>query len=148
MLGEDLLLDATQVIPLIEAETYLVKLRERVADAERKTLAEQEWTESEIRQLSPTLNPSVRALVDICLTRPGEWVGYSEIIEKANLSRPQLRGALAGLTMTIKSRFQRQNWPFEAEWAGGGEGEMYYRVAPEYADAWRLAGGTPSEAEE
>lgn len=138
MLNDSLLLDATQVIPLVEAESYLVQLRERATHDERQVWPDSPWTAADIQQLAPTLHPAVRLLVNLCAARAGEWVGFSEVVAQSGLTRPQLRGALAGLTMTVKHRFARQNWPFDAEWAGGGEGEMYYRIAPDMAPYWAI----------
>jgi len=132
------LLDASQVIPLPEAESYLVQLRERVAEVQKLELPDQAFAEEDFQRLAAELtNPSVRAIFTECSKRPGEWISFSEMLTVTGATHPQLRAALAGLTMWVKRRFERGNWPIDSSWSVTGDGQMHYRLDSERAAWWR-----------
>ena len=75
--------------------------------------------------------------MELCSTRPDEWISLRDVEAKASRTPGEARGDLAGLTMMVKRRFGRSNWPFAAEWAAGGEENSYYRMEPALAEIWR-----------
>lgn len=95
------------------------------------------WTDEDIARLAITVtNPTVLAALDLLSATPGRWVSLPTIREHAGRSREEARGDLAGLTIMIKHRFGRRNWPFEIRWAVGGEQTAHYRLASGLAEAW------------
>lgn len=68
-------------------------------------------------------------------------MGYVCSVESAaGRTQTQARADLAGLTMIVKSRFRRRNWPCGGEWAAGGEQQFYYRsLSEDHARWWREA---------
>lgn len=97
------------------------------------------WTKADIRRLKADVhNPTVRATMDLTSADPGQWVSLRQIEARAGRTLSQARSDLAGLTMIVKSRFGRRNWPFEALWAAGGEQQYYYRsLSDDHARWWR-----------
>jgi hypothetical protein len=97
------------------------------------------WTQEDIRRLRDEVrNPTVRATLDLTSQRPNEWIPLREVESAAGRSTRQARSDLAGLTMFLKSRYGRHNWPFQAAWAAGGEPQVYYRaLSPDHARWWR-----------
>lgn len=81
-------------------------------------------------------NPTVIAALDLCAAAPGDWVALQDVKSKAERTQPQARADLAGLTMMVKRRFSRSNWPFEAQWEAGGPGQIYYSMNGEQAKMW------------
>jgi hypothetical protein len=79
-----------------------------------------EWSTDDLVALGRVANPKRRAVLDLCSERPESYVSLTEVVEAAGVSRPAARGQLAGLTMVIKSRFKRRNWPFVLRWAAVG----------------------------
>jgi hypothetical protein len=72
----------------------------------------------------------------MCASRPGEWISIRDVETKAGRRRYQARGDLAGLTMMVKRRFARSNWPFSVEWAAGGDENAYYSMDVPTAQMW------------
>jgi hypothetical protein len=114
-LGTQLFLSIEQVIPLPEAQDYVLQLREKAAEAESTRYPDVPWTLEDFRRLSSEArHAGVRAVLNECSARSNQWVALSEILSGSELSHPQLRAALAGLTQIVKRRFGRSNWPFES----------------------------------
>jgi len=89
--------------------------------------------------LGRVANATTRAALDLCADRPGESVSLTEIVEAAGVVRPVARGQLAGLTMVIKHRFHRGNWPFSTDWAADGTQQAFYKMSVDAAERWRQA---------
>ena len=65
--GDDLVLDVTQVIPLPEAADYTVRIRDKEAEQERRTYPNVDWTQEEIERLSNLIaSPFTFRLLDMC----------------------------------------------------------------------------------
>ena len=142
--GDDLVLDVTQVIPLPEAEDYMVRMRDRESEQERRDYPDVDWTREEIERLAQQLSSRIiLGILDACAASPGEWVGWGDI--RANLdeggSGPS--HAMRALTIRVKRWFGRRNWPMEYEWpdysprASGDE--RVFRMSSEIAAWWRDA---------
>ena len=84
-------------------------------------------------------NPTVIAALDLCAASPGEWIPLRDVEARAERTRYQARGDLAGLTMMLKHRFGRANWPIEPGWEAGGPGQIYYRMSHDQAAMWLAA---------
>ena len=144
--GDDLVLDVTQVIPLPEAEDYTVRIRGREAEQERRTYPDLDWTREEIERLANLItSPFNLRLFDTCAERPGEWVSLSDVREGGSAEEqarwPQARfgaGALGGLTKRIRREFGRDNWPMEYEYVTGGDSRRY-RFSQDVAAWWSAA---------
>ena len=76
--GNDLVLDVTQVIPLPEAEDYMVRIRDKSAeDDEERTYPEIPWTSADIERLAKQLSSRIiLGILDACAASPGEWVKW------------------------------------------------------------------------
>lgn len=144
--GDDLVLDVTQVIPLPEAEHYMVRIRDRDAEQEPRTYPEVDWTREEIERLERLItNPFNFRLLDICSEKPGEWVSLSDVRASGSAEQqarwPQARfgsGALAGLTRRVRREFGRDNWPMDFEYRQGRDTRSF-RMSSEIAEWWRGA---------
>ncbi len=135
-----LVVDATRVIPLPGAEDYIIRVREKAAELEKRQFATIEWTRNDIEHLRSVLyNPTLVALFELCAARPGEYVSLGAAAERSGQSQAQARGATGGLTTLVRGRFGRGNWPIGAEWAVGGEAQMYYWMSPQIAEWWNGA---------
>ncbi len=66
-------------------------------------------------------------------------MSLTEIVESAGISRAAGRGQLAGLTMVVRNRFGRKNWPFAQKWAADGTPQSFYATSSATASRWREA---------
>jgi hypothetical protein len=110
-----------------------------VAVLPTNSLPSVDWTTADLVALGRIANPTTRTTLDLCAERPDENVSLTEIVESAGISRPAGRGQLAGLTMVVKSRFGRRNWPFVARWAADGTPQSFYAMSAVTAARWREA---------
>lgn len=139
-MGVDCIVDVQQIIPLPEAEDYLVRVRKKATKSEERTYPEIVWTAEDIRDLCAQLrNPAAITMLDLCAETPEQLVTFSAAMKQAGRSHHQARGDLGALTKLVKSRFRRRNWPAIFDWAGGGEQQAYYKMSPEIAEWWRAA---------
>ena len=137
--ASDLLVDVTQVLPLPEAQDYIVRVRNKAAETP-PLHPDVPWTADEIANLRDVVsNPTLTALFGACASQANEWVTLVDVIGESGESVAQARGAMGGLTTLIRGRFKRGNWPIESEWAVGGESQQYYRMSDEIARWWRGA---------
>lgn len=137
-LPSSVVIAASQLFPIPDLELFVVAPA-RAAQRERAAAAFEsvEWTLEDygrIRQL--TQNPTILASLDLCGSRPGEWIALRDVESYAERTAAQARGDLAALTMLVKKQFARSNWPFEAQWEAGGKGQIYYRMTPDQARLW------------
>lgn len=110
-----------------------------LADVPTNALPSVEWTTADLVALGQIANLTTRTTLDICAERPDSSVSLTEIVETAGISRPAGRGQLAGLTMVVKNRFGRRNWPFAAKWAADGTPQAFYAMPAATAVRWREA---------
>ena len=127
-LGDDLVLDVAQVIPLPDAEHYVVRIRDREAAHESRTYPDRVWTREEL---------------DACAHTPEKWVSLADIRARGSIEEqarwPTQRfgaGALDGLTRRIRREFGRDSWPMDFDVAHGGDSRAY-RLPDEIATWWR-----------
>ena len=137
-----LVLDAAQVIPLPEAEDYLVRIRDREAEQERRTYPDVPWSREDIERLAGDVkNANMLDALDRFSETPDQWVPMSELVERIRIDPQRIGGTLGGLTQIINHRFERNNWPFEVEGRSGASGTQsaHYRMTAEVAEWWRTA---------
>jgi hypothetical protein len=104
---------------------------------------EVEWTADDYVKASEVLtNVTALAALDLCSERPGEWVPFEDVIARSGRDPAKARGDTGGLTLTIRARFGRSNWPYEAKWAAGGKQQIYYRMTAAQAAMWQAARAT------
>ena len=149
--GEHIIITVSPIYPVKDVEEFTVaptksaRLTTTAGD-----LGDIDWTPEDMARLrSVATNATVIAMIDLGAEHPGEWISLPAIRERADRTQFQARGDLAGLTMMLKHRFGRRNWPMEARWGAGGAPELvYYRLPPHLAYGWVGAeegGGEPSE---
>ncbi len=144
--GGDLVLDVAQVIPLPEAEHYMIRIRDREAEQEIRTYPDRAWTREEIERLANLLvNRFNLRLLDTCAETPGTWISLSDFRSRGSVEEqagwPEQRfgaGALAGLTRRIRKEFGRNNWPMDFDFGHGGDSRAF-RLSEEVAAWWRAA---------
>lgn len=140
LLESQIILDAQQIIPLPEAEEYLVHLREKAARSADLHDRTEPWTREDVARLAAEVtNPTIICLFDLCADTPTETIPFSDLVLKSGRTRGQARGDLAGLTIWLKARFARRNWPVEFVWAAHGDNQNYYRMSSDVADWWKEA---------
>ena len=146
--GGALLLDAAQIIPLPEAEDYLVRIRSREAEQEHRTWPDMPWTREDIERLAGLITSTLTLwLLDGFAVKPGEWISMGEIRARWNEGhqeeRPEARfaaGELRGLARLVHREFGRDNWPFDFDYRDGGDSRSY-RMTAGVAEWWRAARG-------
>ncbi|CAB4791375.1 MAG: DUF91 domain-containing protein [Actinobacteria bacterium] len=144
------LVSVSQLYPVPEVESFMVGPRSR-GDSEQDVgpeLPEIEWSESDyakLRALPP--KPTVQAILDLCSASPDTAIGLRVIEAAAGRTVFGARGELAGLTMLVKGRFKRRNWPFSVEWgATNGVNQAHYRMSAEQAERWISSAGNLEES--
>lgn len=110
-----------------------------VAEVPTNSLPQVEWTTADLVALGQIANLTTRTALDLCAERPDGTVSLTEVVESAGVSRAAGKGQLAGLTMVVKSRFGRRNWPFTAKWAADGTPQAFYTMSAATAARWREA---------
>jgi hypothetical protein len=106
----------SRLFPLPDLEKSLVAPGTPVADVSTEKLPVIEWTTADLVALGRVANPTTRTTLDLCAERSGDAVSLTEIVDAAGITRSAARGQLAGLTMVMKRRFGRRNWPFVIKW--------------------------------
>jgi hypothetical protein len=135
------LVSVSQLYPVKDVEDFTVApTRATRRASSQPDLPIVPWTADDYRQFAEVAkNPTVLAALELCSTAPGQWTPLRDVEEQAGRTKYEARGDLAGLTMMVKHRFNRSNWPFEAEWEAGGKGQIYYRMSADQATMWQAA---------
>jgi hypothetical protein len=135
----DVLVTASQIFPIPDVEEFTVApIRASARRARHEDYPEVPWDEEALAAFATAAtNPTVLAAMELCSQQPGELVSIRDLESAAARTPHQVRADLAGLTMMVKHRFRRSNWPFSYEWAAGGEHNMYYRMDPSVAEMWK-----------
>jgi hypothetical protein len=81
---------------------------------------------------------SIAGALDLCASRPGEWVTYPEVCEYTGRSRAGIRGDLGELTRLVRKIFGKSSRPFEAPWLPH-RNEYGFRMDAEQAAWWTEA---------
>lgn len=108
------------------------------------------WTSDDLARLAQMANATTLAALDMTSEKADAFVSLTDLIARAGRTRPQAKGELAGLTMIVKRRFGRSNWPFQASWAVGGDPQAFYSMTSQTAELWvtvRDAGAVTPAAE-
>jgi hypothetical protein len=99
-------------------------------------LPEVPWSEEDLRLLQSLPFDVPHAILDLCSARPHEWIGSSDAYEQAGVERKSGPARIAAFGWSMRTRFQRGNPPWNAEWAAGGQNQMYYSVDGATAELW------------
>lgn len=139
-LGDRVLVDVQQLIPLVDAEEYTVRAREKQRETVATALPDVPWTEPDFVTLVERItNPTLRAMFELCSESPDTFVTMTDVRERSQQTPAQARGAFGGFTLILRNLFQRKNWPVDAEWSVTGDGQVSYRLSAERAAWWRKA---------
>lgn len=144
--GEQVIVSVSQLYPVPDVEDFTVApVRASARRARGDDYPDLPWEADDLRRFAELVsNPAVLAAMDLCAKRPGEWISIRDVEAEAGRTPYQVRGDLAGLTMTVKRRFARSNWPFSAKWAAGGDDNFYYRMDAPIAQIWtEIIGSRP-----
>jgi hypothetical protein len=139
--GANVLVTVSQHYPPPDVEEFTVAPTRaaRVAVA-KEALPDVPWSAEDYERAAEVLvNLTARAALELCSAEPDEWVAFEDIIAASGRSPAQARGDAGGLTLTIRARFGRSNWPVEPQWAVGGKQQMYYRMTAAQAAMWKAA---------
>jgi hypothetical protein len=128
-----------QLFPLPDLKESLVGPGTPIAEVPTDQLPSIEWSTADLIALGRIANATTRTTLELCSEKPGSYVSLTEIVDTAEVSRPVARAQLAGLTMVVKRRFGRRNWPFTVQWAADGTQQASYVMAEEIARRWREA---------
>lgn len=126
----------SRLFPLPTLEDSIVAPGTPTADIPVAQLPVVEWHVEELVALGRIANPTARTVLDMCSERADSIVSLTEIVDAAGITRSAARGQLAGLTMVIKSRFKRRNWPFVVKWAADGTQQASYTMSASMAGRW------------
>jgi hypothetical protein len=103
------------------------------------------WTIDDLAQLAALPFEVPQAVMDLCSQRPGDWIGSSEVYEKAGVtSKSSGMGKLAGFGYSIRKRFERSNPPWQSNWSHGGLPQQYYSVDEATALLWTKVRSDPT----
>jgi hypothetical protein len=144
--GDQMIVSVSQLYPVPDVEEFTVApVRASARRARGDDYPELPWDADDLRRFAGVVsNPTVQAAMDLCASRPGEWISIRDVETKAGRTPYQARGDLAGLTMMVKRRFARSNWPFSVKWAAGGDENAYYSMDVATARMWtNIAVGDP-----
>lgn len=137
-----ILLSVSTLYPIPDVEEFTVApTRTTRRAATKPDLPTVEWTQEEYVRLAEIAENSVLAALDLCSESPGHWVALRDVEARAERTRHEARADLAGLTMMVKHRFSRSNWPFEVEWGAASPDQSGYRMSEEQAAMWNNARG-------
>jgi hypothetical protein len=136
---KETLVTVSQLLPVPTVGEFTVVPRSNVPPASPEEYPTIPWTASDYSRLASILsNPGQRGLLDLCAERRGAWIGFGELADITDRGRNGFRADLATLTMLVKRRFDRINWPVEVQWMPD-RNEMCYRMDEESAAAWTAA---------
>lgn len=106
------------------------------------------WDAADLARLAATDMATTRLIsrmLDVLAETPDQRYTTSDLVERLDVSKANLRGSLAALTRHIKRHYAGLGWPMIFEWGGDvGEGapmETHYKVTPELAAIWRQVRG-------
>jgi hypothetical protein len=139
LLTGQVLVTFSRMFPLPDLEKSIVRPGAPVTEIPTNRLPYVEWSVADLVALGRVANATTRTALEMCAERPGRHVSLTEIVEAAGVTRPAARGQLAGLTIVMKRRFGRRNWPFQVKWAADGSQQMSYTMAEGTAARWRDA---------
>jgi len=120
---DEVFVEVSQVIPLPEAEDYLVKVRAKTRETEGRKYPTVDWSAEEIERLRHQMaDRKVSLMLSMLASQPGRWFKWSEVLDHTKRTTHEARGDVAGLTRHIRREWRRDNWPFE--WRNDNEGHV------------------------
>jgi hypothetical protein len=126
----------SQLLPVPTVEQFTVVPRGNVQAAAQQHYSDAPLSASDFQELASVLtNEAMQGALDLCASRPGEWVMYSEISEYTGKSRAQVRAGLGALTRLVRKRFGKNSGPFEAPWLPDRD-DYGFRMNAEQAAWW------------
>jgi hypothetical protein len=135
--GTETLLTVSQLYPIPDVADFVVKPA-RTARAVAAAMDGIEWSESDLVRMSEeNSNPTVLGIMDLTADRPDEWVAFKDVLVTAGRTQREGMGDTAGLTIFVKNRFKRPNWPVERSY--NDLGEALYRMSSEAAEIWKTS---------
>jgi hypothetical protein len=138
--ASEVIITVSQHYPPPDVEDFLVAPTRASRRARVPQLPEVEWTLDDFRRLTAEVdNVTIRATLDLCAEHPGEWVPSEAVQQVTGREPAKHRGDYGGFGITVRSRFDRSNPPFQIKWAAGGSNQQYYTVDLETAEMWRAA---------
>ena len=142
-LDDKVLMSVSQLYPVRDvAEFTVAPTRATKRSPEQGDLPIVDWSAPDYHRFAEVVtNPTVIAALDLCSASPEEWVPLRSVEERSGRTRHEARADLAGLTVMVKHRFERSNWPFEAGWEAAGPGQIYYRMSRQQAVMWSESRG-------
>jgi len=150
----EVIVTASQLYPIPEVEDFTIAPIRAIGRRTRHgDLPEVAWDAEALDRFAEVVSSAtVLAAMELCSSQPGEWVSLRDVEARAGRTLAEARADLAGLTMIVKRRFGRSNWPFQAKWAAGGQDNLYYLMEPTVAELWvalpqdraKFEGGDPS----
>lgn len=143
-IDERVVLSVSTLYPVPDVEEFTVApTRTARRASSQPDLPAVEWTPADYNRLAEVItNATVMAALDLCAADPNTWIALRDVESRAERTRHQARADLGGLTVMIKRRFERSNWPFEAQWEARGPNQNYYSMTREQADMWVSAQST------
>ncbi len=129
----------SRLFPLPDIEKSLVAPGTPSTEIASEKLPWVDWSEADLVALGRAANIVTRTTLDLCSERPGDYVGYTQITEAAEVTRAVTRSQFAHLTMLIKRQFGRRNRPFTMEWNVDGTQEASYTMPASTAELWHRA---------
>jgi hypothetical protein len=134
-----LLVTFSRLFPLLDLEKTTVAPGVATSDVSNAQLPVVDWSRADLVALGRIANPCTKTALELCAATPEVPVKLTDIIGTAGISRPTGRAQLAGLTMMVKNRFARRNWPFETRWAADGTPQAFYVMPKATAERWLIA---------
>lgn len=129
----------SRLFPLPDLEKSIIAPGTPTSQVSTDMLPAVEWTTPDLIALGRVANQTTRTILDLCSDRPNASVSLTEVVEVAGVARATARAQLAGLTVTIKRRFVRRNWPFKFQWVVDGVQQASYIMTDDIAARWREA---------
>jgi hypothetical protein len=134
------IITVSKLYPVQNVEEFVVGPTKSVPSVPAMEYPEIDWTLEDYQLLREFANQTTLAALNLCSAKPDQFIPLREVEAEAERTRHQARADLAVLTMAVKRRLGRSNWPFKAVWAAGGEKQSYYTMNNEQAELWLASG--------
>ena len=102
-------------------------------------LPETQWPVADLHRVYAELqkidNKTVLAILEMSASQPDTLVSFSDVCERAGVTRPKGGGGIGSFTMLIR-RLGKTRWLFTIH---QGQGGPFYKLSAEMAERWRQA---------
>jgi hypothetical protein len=133
------IMTVSQFYPVADVAAFQASPFSKAHQKKVENLPEIPWTIEDLAQIIVLPFEVPQALMDLCADRPEEWIGSSEVYERAGVTQKSGMGKMAGFGFSVRTRFERSNAPWNIDWAHGGVSQQYYRLDQETAQIWQEA---------